>query len=343
MKNLGLWNKIIFFLNSLFAIALLIGYTLPYFPPKVFPPISVLTLIIPALLATNVIFVIYWLLLFKKQFLLSGLILVLWLFIGTTLYNFSSGIPVQNVEQASEDLSIFSYNVHVFTSDKFDKEQIREGVLELINTNEPDILTFQEFSKHNSPNFKNYKYSYLGNETVARNFGQAIYSKYPIINQGSLDFKATFNNGIFVDIVKAQDTIRIYNMHMQTLTLTPELNALEKEDTKSLVGRLGRAFKKQQEQTNIFLEHQKNSPYKTIVAGDFNNTAFSYTYNKIRGSRRDAFEEKGSGFGRTFIFDIIPLRIDFILPDDSYDVKAFENFDVGYSDHFPIMAIITMK
>ncbi|MGO4911326.1 endonuclease/exonuclease/phosphatase family protein [Leeuwenhoekiella sp. W20_SRS_FM14] len=341
MKKLGLWNKIVFFINSLFAIALLIGYALPYFPPKIFPPVSVLTLIIPVLLAINALFVIYWLVLFKRQFLLSGSILVWWLFIGTSLFNFGSGVKINEIVKAENQLSFFSYNVHVFSSENYTRNEIKKGLNALIEKNAPDIMTFQEFSKNRDPEFKGYPYSYFG-ENGTRNYGQKIYSKYPIVNKGSLNFTSTFNNAIFVDIVKAKDTIRIYNMHMQTLTLTPELNALEQENTKSLVGRLGRAFKKQQEQTNLFLEHQRSCSYKTIVAGDFNNTAFSYTYNKIRGSRLDAFEEKGSGFGRTFIFDIIPLRIDFILPDTSFEVLAFENFNVNYSDHFPIMAVLQL-
>ena len=64
--------------------------------------------------------------------------------------------------------------------------------------------------------------------------------------------------------------------------------------------------------------------------------------NKIKGEKNDAFAEQGSGFGRTFIFDIIPLRIDFILSDPEFKVRAFENFDVTYSDHFPIMAVLEL-
>lgn len=342
MKNLGLWNKFVFFINSLFALGLLISYVLPYFPPKLFPPVSALTLIIPVLLLVNAVFVIYWLILFKRQFLLSTLILCLWFFLGNTLYNFTSGVEIKDLVKEKNEISLFSYNVHVFRSDKYSGDEIKKGLKLLLKSYTPDVLTFQEFSNYGAPELHDYPYSYFGEPTNSQNNLQAIFSKYRIINKGSLNFESTFNNGIYVDILKDKDTLRIYNMHMQSLSLTPELGALEKENPKFLVGRLGRAFKKQQDQTNLFLAHQRNCTYKKIVAGDFNNTAFSYTYNKIRGDKLDAFEEKGSGFGRTFIFDVIPLRIDFILPDTEFKVKAFQDFDVDYSDHFPIMAVISL-
>ena len=341
MKNLGIWNKFVFFINSIFAFFLLVGYLLPYYPPKIFPPISVLTLVIPVLIAVNVLFVIYWVFLLKRQVLLSVIILGLWFFHHTTLYKPSGGKLPAEVVKNENQIRLFSYNAHVFRSEEFDTDTIRSGIKKLIAEADPDIICFQEYNKRGAPDF-DYPYFYNGINTNNKSKGQAVYSKYKIVNQGSLNFESSFNNAIFIDILKGKDTIRVYNMHMQSLALTPQLGALEQENTKSLVGRLGRAFKKQEDQVYKFLAHQADCSYKKIVAGDFNNTVFSYTYNKIRGDKKDAFEEQGSGFGRTFIFDVIPLRIDFILTDPEFKTQAFQNFDVEYSDHFPIMAVLEL-
>ena len=342
MKNLGFFNKFIFLLNSLFAFLLLLGYILPYFPPRIFPPVSVLTLVIPVLLVINILFVIYWILQFKRQFLLSALLISIAFFDGKTLYRFGSGNVPEFVEKKANQINILSYNVHVFKIDGLSDTEVKEGITKLVIKTDPDILSLQEYSPYNAPDFENYPYSYLGNRRDTQNFGPAIFSKYKIVNQGALDFKSTFNNGIYADIVKDKDTIRLYNLHMQSLALTPRLGALEKENTRSLIGRLGKSFKMQQDQAGLFLKNQASCPYKKIVAGDFNNTAYSYTYSKIRGHKKDAFEEQGHGFGRTFIFDIIPLRIDFILPDPDFIVEAFTNFDVEYSDHYPIQAVLSL-
>jgi len=341
MKNLSLWNKLVFLINSLFAVLLLVSYILPYFPPKIFPPLSVLTLVIPVLIAANILFVIYWALLLKKQLILSALVLVIWFFQDSTLYKITAGKEPDQIAETENQLRIFSYNAHVFRSETFSSEELKKGISSLIENANPDVICFQEFSKHGVPDL-DYPYSYFGEKEGKHINGQAIFSKYKIVNRGSLEFESTFNNALFADIVKDNDTLRIYNMHMQSLALTPELGALEKENTKSLIGRLGRSFKKQQEQTNLFLTHEKACKYKKVVAGDFNNTVFSYTYHKIRGAKKDAFVEQGSGFGRTFIFDIIPLRIDFILPDPEIEVAAFRTFDVEYSDHFPIEAVLSL-
>ncbi|MDE0598725.1 MAG: endonuclease/exonuclease/phosphatase family protein, partial [Dokdonia donghaensis] len=109
--------------------------------------------------------------------------------------------------------------------------------------------------------------------------------------------------------------------------------------SKKLLGRLGVAFEKQEDQVKKFLHSEASSPHKVIVAGDFNNSATSYMYRKVRGDKVDAFAKAGSGTGATFWFDIIPLRIDFILADEQLEVLNFETYgDIGLSDHKPSMA-----
>jgi endonuclease/exonuclease/phosphatase family metal-dependent hydrolase len=101
---------------------------------------------------------------------------------------------------------------------------------------------------------------------------------------------------------------------------------------------MGDAFEKQEVQLNLFLAHEKSSPYTVIVAGDFNNSASSYVYRKAKGEKVDAFAKAGSGTGKTFTFDFLPLRIDFILADPTWKVIQFKNYDIELSDHFPILA-----
>ena len=73
-----------------------------------------------------------------------------------------------------------------------------------------------------------------------------------------------------------------------------------------------------------------------IVCGDFNNTAYSYVYRKVRGDKlNDAFQEAGKGFGRSFNF-FYPFRIDFILPDKSFRVRSFKTHYLPLSDHFAL-------
>ena len=68
-----------------------------------------------------------------------------------------------------------------------------------------------------------------------------------------------------------------------------------------------------------------------------NNSAFSYVYRIIKGNLKDAFEEAGSGFGKSYNFKYYPARIDYFFVEKEFEVKEFKSFDTFYnSDHFPL-------
>ena len=95
----------------------------------------------------------------------------------------------------------------------------------------------------------------------------------------------------------------------------------------------------QQEQAEMMMKKVHESSHKTIIAGDFNNTAFSYIYEMINddGRFKDAFLESGEGFGQTFKLNYFPLRIDFMFFDSGIQINSYERFKNDFSDHFPVM------
>ena len=173
--------------------------------------------------------------------------------------------------------------------------------------------------------------------------GQAIFSKFPIINKGTIEFPNTFNNAIFADVVKGKDTIRIYNVHLQSFKIDVSTDPLKKETSENLFKRVGKTFSLQQAQTELFLEHKAQCTYKIIISGDLNNTAYSYVYKEIRAGMQDAFVEAGNGFGRSFDFKFFPVRIDYIMVDESFEVNGFKTYDLKLSDHFPIISRLKIK
>ena len=56
----------------------------------------------------------------------------------------------------------------------------------------------------------------------------------------------------------------------------------------------------------------------------------------------DTFDEKGSGFGKTFDLKLVPFRIDFILADKTMEIMTHQNFDLPLSDHYPVMSSIRL-
>ena len=339
MKNLKLIDKIVYLINGLLAFMLLLSYYLPFVAPKNFPVLSVLSLGVPFLIIINVVFFLYWLVKLKKQFSISLLVLVIGYITFGSLYKFSSS---ENI-YSEDDLKVMNYNVRLFNLYNWIPEKdIVSKITTLIQEQNPDILSIQEYHPHNDLDLSFFKYKFEKLSGNKVKYGQAIFSKYPIINSGSIEFPNTSNNAIFIDVVKHDDTLRVYNIHLQSMRIDANVDKLKQEDSERLLKRVKRTFEMQQSQTELFLKHKTQSPYKMIVCGDFNNTSFSYVYREIRGELNDAFKVSGNGFGRSYDFKFFPIRIDFILSDPSFEVIGFKTFDERYSDHYPISAIFKL-
>ena len=343
MKNLSYFNKFVFISNVLLALITFLGYTLPFLAPRLFPLLSVFTLFLPLMLICNILFFGYWLVQFKRQMLLSGVVLLIGITFITKFYNFKQTI----LPPTEEDFLVMSYNVRLFNLyDWLKKDNLHQEISHFIKEQNPDVLCIQEFSHKNTVDFRIFPYKHLFVDGHKTKLGQAIFSKYPILNHGIIEFPSTSNNAIFADLKRGKDTIRVYSIHMQSVKITPDVHELEsdpkvvtQEKSKRILQRLSTSFRIQQTQAEIIKNHKQDCHYPVIIAGDMNNSAFSYVYRNIKGELLDAFEESGSGFGKTYNFKYYPARIDYIFTDKVFEVRAFENFpNFVNSDHFPIVA-----
>lgn len=335
-------SKIMFFLNIVLTVLTFLAYSLPFLTPKAFPFLSVLTLILPLFLILNFFFFVYWLLQFKRYMLLSGLALLLGITFINRFYKFSE----TNLPKEDTDFKVMSYNVRLFNIYEWlPKDDVAEQISKLINEKSPDILCLQDFTTNDNVDFSRYTYSYVKLNGEKLKYGQAIYSNYKIINKGEIEFPESFNNAIFADVLKGKDTIRIYSIHLQSVKISADINEkIDEAKSKFILKRLSLAFGKQQQQSEIISEHFENCPYPKIICSDLNNSAFSYVYRTIKGDMKDAFEEAGTGFGKSYNFKYYPARIDFILVDDAIQVKQFKSIDTFFqSDHFPQITRLNLE
>ncbi len=337
-----------FLLNVVLTVSTFIAYALPFLAPKVFPILSVLTLFMPLFFILNGLFFIYWGIQFKKRMILSGLVLLMGITFINKFYKFSA----KEYPETENDFTVMSYNVRLFNVFKWlDREDVSVNILDFINDKNPDILCIQEFSNSANIDLKVYRHRYIFMEGNKIKTGQAIFSKFPIIDQGNIVFPNSNNNVVFADIKKGKDIIRVYNMHLQSIKISPDVNeinenidAIDQGKSQKLFNRISKAFTQQQQQAEMIKEHKKDCSYPIIICGDLNNSAFSYVYRNIKGKLKDAFEEAGKGFGPTYKFRYYPARIDYILADDKMTVKKFESFpEFENSDHYPIMAKLSME
>ncbi len=345
MKKLSWFNKLVYFLNILLAILTFAGYLLPFLAPRVFPFLSVLTLGLPLLLLLNILFFFYWVLQVKRQLLLSAIVLLIGIGFVSKWYRFSP----ENLPESENDFTIMSYNVRLFNKYKWlDNDSVLVQTKKFIASEKPDILCIQEFSDWGDKQFEQYKYKSVHYVNKSKTFGHAVFSNFPIINQGIIKFDNSNNNVIFVDIVKSKDTLRVYSMHLQSIQITKDIaqieNELNQEKSEVIVKKIAKAFTEQQQQATVFKAHKNECKYPVIICGDLNNSAFSYVYRSVKGNLNDAFELAGKGFGKSYHFKYYPARIDYIFADKRLEVKEFKVFNkVELSDHYPIKARLAMN
>ncbi|MDP5201280.1 endonuclease/exonuclease/phosphatase family protein [Flavobacterium sp. DG2-3] len=348
MKNLSWFNKIMFFLNIVLTVLTFSVYVLPFLAPKSFPLLSVLTLFMPAFFVANILFFVYWGIQFKKRLILSGLVLLTGITFISKFYKFSAKEYIKD----EKDFSVMSYNVRLFNVFKWlDRDDIPENIKGFIDEKDPDILCIQEYSNSAHLDLKVYPHRYIFIDGKKVKTGQAIFSKFPIINEGKIIFPKSDNNVVYADIKRGKDVIRVYNMHLQSIKISPDVSEISddidnvnQKKSQRIYARISKGFKQQQEQAEIFKENIKQCKTPFIICGDMNNSPFSYVYRSIKGKQKDAFEEAGEGFGATYKFKYYPARIDFIFTDSKMKVKQFESFsDFENSDHYPIMTRLSME
>lgn len=343
MKKLGCIGSLLFYLNSFVAFLLLLSFILPYLPPSKFPTLSVLSIAVSPLILLNVIFMLYWLLRMRKQFMLSLIVLIL------SVLNFASFIKFNSSKEGAYDketIRVLTYNVRLYNQyETKQKQQLAvEEFQSLLDEVAPDLLFIQEYYNNKQVKFSDYPYKFVDYNDSKNIFGHAIFSKNPIIDKGSFSFKGSSNNVLWVDLKVGKDTLRAYNVHLQSMRITASVAYLQETETEVIKNKISDAFVKQESQLAELRQHMANSPTKKqVVAGDFNNTPYSYTYRKIKGGMKDAFLESGSGLGTSFYFDGFPLRIDYILVSPSIKVKYFNTSKETFSDHYPMWADIAVS
>ncbi|MBI5540577.1 MAG: endonuclease/exonuclease/phosphatase family protein [Bacteroidia bacterium] len=261
-------------------------------------------------------------------------------------------------------VKIMSFNVRLFDLYNWkNNEHNKNKIFNFLKKEDPAIICFQEYYYQKDGKFstsdtlvkflkaKNVHASF---PVINRNnycFGIATLTKFPIINKGEIIFPGTSNMTIYTDIIMLEDTVRIYNNHLESIRFGKEdyefidkidfkVDSVEVRDTKNIIKRIKHAYSKRAAQADSVAAHIAACKYPVIVCGDFNDTPVSYSYNTIRSGLSDAYIESGSGIGSTYNGKIPLLRIDYIFHSPKYKAYDFKIGKEDLSDHFPITCLI---
>ncbi len=363
------FNKIVVVLNYIAAFSLLLSILAQYINPAAFWFLSFFGLAFPILMIINALFICYWLVALKWQILIS--IVMMLIAIPTARKFWVIGSNSKTEGDKSNAIKVMSYNVQIFDLYNWtNNKATRNEMFNLLSEQKADILCLQEYYTSEAPkNFNNTdtllqflptKYVHTEYTTTLRDkdhWGIATFSKYPIITKGKIIFNTKSNNiCIYTDVLLGNDTVRIYNLHFQSVLFGKKdykfINELadkkfqaedKLERSQSLLSKLKKAFEKRALQSEMVLRHMAACRYPIILCGDFNDTPASYVYRKMSSKLEDTFIESGSGIGKTFNGNIPALKIDYIFKDSAFISIQTEIINKKLSDHYPIISYLKKK
>ena len=261
----------------------------------------------------------------------------------------------QPQQDFSHTLKVLTYNTHALCMGN--KQQAKQ-MLAYLNEQDADIICLQEVRVYKDAQrmtlpqlrqaMSQYPYTYYDFKRYnsRRQFGNVVFSRYPLINKQTISYESQNNISSQCDVVVKEDTIRLIVNHLESFRLMKEdlqLDSLTVSHFKqsSLNQKLHSASELRQEQAKAVKEAINASPYPVLAVGDFNSIPLSYVYGKIRWGMRDCFLEGSFGkLGNTYKKGSFGIRIDYILCSRNLTPIKSEVDKVDYSDHFPLTATI---
>ena len=350
-----------FAVNIITALVSVASFTACFVPPDVFMPAGFAALLTPVVIPVNFFFVVFWAFRKSWRFLLSLFILAGgYPFLQSTFaWNFDALKSKKNATDTLSSFSVLSYNVRVlnlYQSAKNNPDNSSEKLVRFLLEDNSDIKCLQEayqsdtsktfdlIGRMQAAGYPHHVFSSAFINKAGGEFGMALFSKFPILKTKALEIETDGNNQIvYTDLLIRNDTVRVYNLHLESMSISEDKIIWEKEADKSLrylYQKLKKGFTERSKQVRILSKHIEDCPYPVVICGDFNDTPYSFTYRSVRKNLKNAFEAAGSGFGFTYKGRVLSfLRIDnqfFGNGIRASDFKTLKN--VKYSDHFPIKA-----
>ncbi len=228
--------------------------------------------------------------------------------------------------------------------------------MRLINKNRANVLCLQEtqwFRKFDATYYKDLPkaFSYPNNVTD-ENHSLAIYSDFPVLKSRFFATTNPINGAMYADLqLEKGIVVRVFNIHLQSnklggyadkiITNIDDIGEPEgRKVYKTTYRRLRDTWKIRARQVDEIADSIAHSPHPVVIAGDFNETPSSYSYQKLVSGKQDAFKVGGKWFSFTYNGSLPALSIDHIFATNDLPVLGFRVIRNSESDHFPVRAEI---
>lgn len=343
--------------NFVVVLFLLLTAYSPHLSPHSFPVLSCFGLAFPVFSVTNVLFLLFWLLVYRRYALLPFFALICcWEAINAYF-------PVNLFEKDVPEnaIKVLSYNTRAFGEKASHTKEKPNEILAYLQQSDADIICLQEYIwgnrlKKKDIDYAMRKYPYKHYYSLAGGLnGLGCYSRFPIISATPIKYKSKRNGSIAYRIKVKEDTLLVINNHLESFKIeNRDVEAYQgmlesPTDKKNSVG-FRKLVKKLAEGTSIralqadtIAKLVNQYPGKgVVVCGDFNDSPLSYAHRVLNESLQDTFIQSGSGFGFSYVQHPLYFRIDHILiGEEMQSYQCTVDNTMKGSDHYPITCYVS--
>lgn len=279
------------------------------------------------------------------------------LIVGWSLWSLlSHQMPWQKAQAHTHELTVLTYNTRgMMIGESLDS---KHAMLKHINRLDADIVCLQEVLVYKKGQrltlpalreaMRKYPYTYYDFKKYNshRQFGNVVFSRYPLINKQTIRYESASNISSQCDVVVNKDTLRLIVNHLESFRLEEkdfDIDSLTTGHFKesSLNRKLTYTSQLRRKQVMQVRRAIHKSPYPVIAVGDFNALPISLVYWTMNMGLRDCFAETSLGrYGSTYQRKGIGIRIDYIFTSRKLHPLACRVDQATYSDHFPVIATI---
>lgn len=334
------------------VIALLIIFIGRFVTPERMWYFSLLGLAAPIIYVSVILSMLYWIVRWKwAAATLTGIFVLLGLFHVPLYYKLDFTKQYGEPKYDRNCIKVLTFNARYMFDDE--KQQTVDSVARLVMALNPDIVCFQEYAFHagirQQMNEKLRGYTAVSSVANDLPVWSECFTKYRIIGVHRIEDMGGTGSCISTDMVINEDTVRVYNAHLQTTSVTSDDKAYISEgqfisdstrDTRFI--HIARGLRKNNglraHQAEIINRDIAGCSHPVILCGDFNDVPVSYTCRKASRGLDDTFSKQGHLYAHTFRGFFNTLRIDYIFVSPQFETVSYEVIPTGsISDHYPVM------
>lgn len=261
--------------------------------------------------------------------------------------------------ESEDDLAVLSFNVPRWWGYLMPEKTVEMSAF--IDSLGPDIIGLQEAPveyhseapHHRAAPYVAVLFDSMGFRTVGPPDSGASWTPQPVltrheaIEQTNIRLKQRSEDRFSTFVTRTQLRWRgrdfaVYNVHLRTFGERKPWR-----DARLPLIRIGNvipylrsyreAYRTRAWEVEEILKMIRQETIPVILVGDLNSTPYNWVHSRLTRYLRDAFEERGRGWGMTYHTRLPIFRIDYVLVSEEWEIVSADVVDAYLSDHLPVV------